>query len=49
MRLLLLGGSYSAVIESNLVGYQGGQILTENTLDSINELFNTQQPKEKKN
>ena len=44
-----LGGSYSAVIESNLVGHQGGQILTEKTIESINELFDAQQPKEKKN
>ncbi|MFK7777106.1 MAG: hypothetical protein QM501_03135 [Gimesia sp.] len=34
-----LGGSYSAVIESNLVGHKGGQVLTEQTIDSIKELF----------
>ncbi|MDF1746268.1 MAG: hypothetical protein P1V19_21385 [Gimesia sp.] len=34
-----LGGSYSAVIESNIVGHKGGQVLTEQTLDSIKELF----------
>ncbi len=38
-----LGGSYSAVIESNLVGHQGGQVLTEKTIESINELFTTHQ------
>jgi len=35
----VLGGSYSAVIESNLVGHEGGQVLTEQTIDSIKELF----------
>ncbi len=34
-----LGGSYSAVIESNIVGHKGGQVLTEQTIDSIKELF----------
>ena len=33
------GGSYSAIIESNNVGPQGGQVLTEETLKSINEQF----------
>ncbi len=35
----VLGGSYSAVIESNIVGHKGGQVLTEQTIDSIKELF----------
>lgn len=35
----VLGGSYSAVIESNVVGHKGGQVLTEQTIDSIKELF----------
>tara|TARA_R110002111_G_scaffold144910_2_gene211235 strand:- start:36671 stop:41830 length:5160 start_codon:yes stop_codon:yes gene_type:complete len=33
------GGSYSAIIESNLVGPDGGQELTEQTIKSINGLF----------
>tara|TARA_R110002095_G_scaffold198174_1_gene177599 strand:- start:3809 stop:5296 length:1488 start_codon:yes stop_codon:yes gene_type:complete len=33
------GGSYSAIIESNLVGPAGGQVLTEKTLESIGQLF----------
>jgi hypothetical protein len=33
------GGSYSAIIESNLVGPAGGQVLTEETLKSINAQF----------
>lgn len=33
------GGSYSAIIESNLVGPAGGQVLTEETIESINQLF----------
>ncbi|MCA9007088.1 MAG: hypothetical protein KDA70_17570, partial [Planctomycetaceae bacterium] len=33
------GGSYSAIIESNNVGPQGGQVLTEETLKSINGQF----------
>ncbi|QDU80525.1 hypothetical protein Pla110_22560 [Polystyrenella longa] len=38
------GGSYSAVIESNLVGPAGGQVLTEETVTSINELFTKSKP-----
>jgi len=33
------GGSYSAIIESNLVGPDGGQELTEQTLKSLKGLF----------
>ncbi len=38
------GGSYSAVIESNVVGAEGGQVLTERTIESIKELFTTLKP-----
>ncbi len=33
------GGGYSAVIESSVVGPEGGQVLTEKTLESIKELW----------
>lgn len=35
------GGGYSAVIESSVVGPEGGQVLTEKTLESIKELWDT--------
>ncbi len=35
----LFGGHYSAVIKSNWVGPEGGQMLVEETLASIDELF----------
>ena len=40
-----LGGSYSAIIESNLVGHEGGQILTDKTVESIQKLFSPQTSK----
>ncbi len=33
------GGGYSAVIESSIVGPEGGQVLTEKTLESIKQLW----------
>ena len=33
------GGGYSAVIESSIVGPEGGQVLTEKTLEAIQELW----------
>ena len=33
------GGSYSAVVQSNLVGPEGGQILVDRTVKLINEMF----------
>jgi hypothetical protein len=33
------GGGYSAIVESNLVGPEGGQILTEQTVELINSLW----------
>ena len=33
------GGGYSAVIQSNVVGPEGGQILVDRTIDLINELW----------
>ncbi|MCA1695264.1 MAG: hypothetical protein LC749_11320 [Actinobacteria bacterium] len=33
------GGGYSAIVESNLVGPEGGQILTERTVELINSLW----------
>lgn len=33
------GGGYSAIVESNLVGPEGGQVLVERTVDSINALW----------
>jgi len=33
------GGGYSAVVESNRVGHEGGQVLVEETLKAINKLF----------
>ncbi len=33
------GGGYSAIIESNLVGYKGGQVLTDLTVDALKELW----------
>jgi hypothetical protein len=33
------GGSYSAVVESNLVGPEGGQMLVERTVEAINSLW----------
>jgi len=32
------GGSYSAVVQSNLVGPEGGQILVDRTVELINSL-----------
>jgi len=34
------GGGYSAIIQSNLVGPEGGQILVDRTVELINELWN---------
>ena len=36
------GGSYSAIIQSNLVGPEGGQILVDRTVQIINELWQTE-------
>ena len=33
------GGGYGAVIQSNMVGAEGGQILVEKTLELVNQLF----------
>lgn len=33
------GGAYSAVIHSNIVGYQGGQVLVDRTVQVIDELW----------
>ena len=33
------GGGYSAIAESNLVGPEGGQVLTERTVELINSLW----------
>ncbi|MDZ4858546.1 MAG: hypothetical protein SGI88_06150 [Candidatus Hydrogenedentes bacterium] len=33
------GGGYSAIAESNVVGHEGGQVLTEMTIEAINLLF----------
>ncbi|MDO5113241.1 MAG: hypothetical protein Q4E67_02590 [Planctomycetia bacterium] len=33
------GGGYGAVIQSNMVGAEGGQILVEKTLEMVNQLF----------
>jgi hypothetical protein len=33
------GGHYSAQIKSNWVGPEGGQLLVNNTVEAINELF----------
>lgn len=33
------GGGYSAVIQSNKIGYEGGQVLVDETVRMINELF----------
>ncbi|GMW01774.1 MAG: hypothetical protein AMXMBFR84_29110 [Candidatus Hydrogenedentota bacterium] len=33
------GGGYSAVAESNVVGFEGGQVLTEKTVEAINALW----------
>jgi hypothetical protein len=33
------GGGYSAIVESNLVGPEGGQVLTERTVELINSLW----------
>lgn len=33
------GGGYSAIIESNLVGPEGGQILVDRTVKLINDMF----------
>ncbi len=33
------GGGYSAIVESNLVGAEGGQVLVEKTLKALNELW----------
>ena len=36
------GGSYSAIIQSNLVGPEGGQILVDRTVQMIDELWQTE-------
>ncbi|MDO4583681.1 MAG: hypothetical protein Q4D62_06210 [Planctomycetia bacterium] len=33
------GGGYGAVIQSNMVGAEGGQVLVEKTLELVNQLF----------
>ena len=33
------GGSYSAIVQSNVVGPEGGQVLVERTLEAINALW----------
>ena len=33
------GGGYSAIIESNVVGAEGGQVLTEETVQTLNSLW----------
>jgi len=33
------GGGYSAIVESNLVGPEGGQMLVERTVEAINAMF----------
>jgi len=33
------GGGYSAIAESNVVGFEGGQVLTEQTVALVNSLF----------
>ncbi len=33
------GGHYSAIVQSTLVGPEGGQILVDQTVNMINELF----------
>ena len=38
-RRALAGGHYSAMIKSNWVGPEGGQLLVDNTVDTINALF----------
>lgn len=35
----VLGGGYSAIVESNLVGPEGGQVLADQTVDLINSLW----------
>ncbi len=34
-----LGGGYSAIVESNKVGPEGGQVLTERTVEALNALW----------
>ena len=34
-----LGGGYSAIVESNKVGPEGGQALTDHTVDTLTELW----------
>ena len=36
------GGGYSAIVQSNLVGPEGGQVLVDETVDAINGLWNKQ-------
>jgi hypothetical protein len=33
------GGHYSAIVESYLVGPEGGQVLVDRTVDLINDMF----------
>jgi hypothetical protein len=33
------GGGYSATVESNVVGPEGGQVLADKTVESINSLW----------
>ena len=33
------GGGYSAIVESNLVGPEGGQVLVDRTVEVINSLW----------
>ena len=33
------GGGYSAIVESNEVGPEGGQVLTDRTIEALNELW----------
>ncbi|MCP4782519.1 MAG: hypothetical protein GY903_15465 [Fuerstiella sp.] len=38
-----LGGGYSAIVESNVVGAEGGQVLTEETIQVLNSLWPSDQ------
>ena len=35
------GGGYGAVVQSSLVGPEGGQVLVDRTVETINELWKT--------
>lgn len=40
-----LGGGYSAIVESNIVGPEGGQVLTDHTVDTLAELWKSEASK----